>query len=99
MTTVTKDKTCITKNYLATMDKIIRKNCSKYNGLNILAKEFVPSKNDNITKIINANVMEKLRVIDNTNVVIENIKISTDENAFFDQLEYEFVQQNVWLFE
>jgi hypothetical protein len=97
MTTFTKDKTYITKDYLANMDKIIRKNCSKYDGLNILAKEFVPSKNDNITKIINANVIETF--FDGTNVVIENIKISTDENAFFDQLEYEFVQQNVWLFE
>ena len=99
MTTVTKDHSLITKNYLANMDKIIRKNCSKYEGLNVLAKEFVPSKNEKIIKIINTNVIEKPRVIDNTNVVIENIKILTDENAFFDQLEYEFAQQNVWLFE
>jgi len=54
------------------MDKLIRQNCSKYNGLNVLAKEFVPSKNE-----------------DN----------AYDENAFFNQLEYEFIQQNVWLFE
>ena len=71
MTTST-NKTYITKNYIADMDKLIRQNCSKYNGLNVLAKEFVPSKNE-----------------DN----------AYDENAFFNQLEYEFIQQNVWLFE
>lgn len=76
------DNTYITKNYLANMDKLIRKNCSKYNGLNVLAKEFVPSKNEH-------NVSEKSHFI----------KISDDEKSFFDQLEYEFIQQNVWLFE
>jgi hypothetical protein len=75
MTTST-DKTYITKNYIADMDKLIRQNCSKYNGLNVLAKEFLPSKNEDI--------------------VIENIY---DENTFFNKLEYEFIQQNVWLFE
>ena len=47
MTTST-DKTYITKNYIADMDKLIRQNCSKYNGLNVLAKEFLPSKNEDI---------------------------------------------------
>lgn len=82
------NKDYVSKNYIANMDKIIRQNCLKYKGLDTSAKEFVPSENT-IKKIMNRDIKKQ-------NELIKSIE---DENAFFDRLEYEFVQQNVWFFE
>lgn len=72
------------------MDKIIRQNCLKYKGLDTSAKEFIPS--ENTIKIINEGIKKQ-------NEITKKIQSTEDENSFFDRLEYEFVQQNVWFFE
>lgn len=77
----------IAKDYVSNMDKMIRQNCLKYKGLNTSAEEFIPSN-----PVLQIAIALQKPVI-KTNYIIE------DENVFFDRLEYEFVQQNVWLFE
>ena len=74
------------------IEKMIRQNCLKYNGLNISAEEFIPqNKPDNNPETPQETPQEISQETP--------IKIEIDENDFFDKLEFEYVQQNAWLFE
>ena len=76
------------ESYIYDMERIIRKNCLKYNGLNADADEFIPK-----TKSTIAQTTEK------KGSTTKSVHKKSNDEEWFDQMEMEFVEQNVWIFE
>lgn len=86
--------------YINEMDKIIRKNCLKYSGLNISAEEFFPSKQ--MTFIQTKSQLFNFSLFDENayeNACEENACENVIYDILFNRLERNFVNENSWLFE
>jgi hypothetical protein len=83
--------------YISDIEKTIRQNSLKYKGLNTSAEEFVPSKTT-IKKLQLTGYLHSINTYTLQQTIIKSNFILSDD-LFFDKLEYNFVQQNVWLFE
>jgi hypothetical protein len=96
--------------YTLKMENIIRQNTLKYKGLNVYAKEFIPSNTiciqtieemDNIVRQKSLKY-KGLNVFAKEFIPSKSIHIKTTEemeNEFFNNLEMEFVRKNTYFFD